>query len=114
MSHPFFWGFVAGAAATAAYTLLKTPRSGSDTIDQIKGQADKLLGRSQSAASDWQEPARAAARNWQTQAEDTAHQAQASAQEAAQQVQQQAADVVEAGQEAASDVVESAKDALAS
>lgn len=111
-SHSFFWGFVAGAAATAVYTLLKTPRSGRETIDQIRGQANQMLGRSQSAASGWQEPFQTTASTWQSQAERAAKQAQAVAQDTAGQVQEQVADVVEAGQEAASDAVESAKEAL--
>jgi gas vesicle protein len=124
-SHAFFWGFVAGAVATAAYTLLKTPRSGRETIDQIKGHANQLLGRTQNAASDWQEPARTAARSWQTQTEDAAKQTQATVQEAAeqtqdkvqeaaQQVQDQASEVVAAGQEAVGDLAESAKQSLES
>ena len=96
-SHAFFWGFVAGAVATAAYTLLKTPRSGRETIDQVKSQANQLLGRSQHAASSWQEPVQAAARNWQAQAEDSAKQAQATVQDAAQKAETAAQETVQQG-----------------
>ncbi len=35
-SNAFFWGFVLGAAAGAVATLLKTPRSGKETIGEIR------------------------------------------------------------------------------
>lgn len=111
-SNSFFWGFVAGAAATAVYTLLKTPRSGREIIEQVKTQANQMLGRSQNAAYDWQQATPSAAQSWQSQAEDLAHQAQRAATDAAQAAQEQAGQAAAAGQAAVEDLAEAASQTL--
>lgn len=98
-SNSFFWGFVAGAAATAVYTLFKTPRSGREIIEQVKTQTNELLGRSQNAAHDWQQATQSTAQRWQSQAEELAYQAQRVARDAAQATQEQADDLAEAAQQ---------------
>ncbi len=113
-SSAFFWGFMAGAVATGVYTLLKTPRSGREIIEQVRTQADQLLGRSQKDVQNWQEATRSSAQSWQAQAEKAASQAQAAAQDMAQAVEKQASAVAEATQSAASDVAEPAQQALES
>lgn len=113
-SNAFFWGFVAGAIATGIYTLLKTPRSGREIVEQVRTQADQLLGRSQKSAQDWQQATRPTAPSWQAQAEQAASQAQAAAQDLAQATTEQAGAVTEAAQSAASDMAEAARQALES
>ena len=111
-SNSFFWGFVAGAVVTAAYTLLKTPRSGREIIEQVKTQANQMLGRSQDGAHDWQATTPSAAQSWQARAEDAAHQAQGAAKDAAQAAQEQVGAAAAASQAAVDDLAESAKQTL--
>jgi gas vesicle protein len=113
-SNSFFWGFVAGAAATAVYTLLKTPRSGREIIEQARTQANQMLGRSQNVAYDWQQATPSAAQSWQSQAEDLAQQAQRAAADAAQTAQEQAGQAAAAGQAAVEDLAEAASQTLES
>lgn len=113
-SNAFFWGFVAGAVATGIYTLLKTPRSGREIVEQVRTQADQLLGRSQKETQHWQQATHPTAPGWQAQAEQAASQAQAAAQDMAQAATEQAGAVVEAGQSAASDMAKAAQQALES
>ena len=59
-SNAFFWGFVLGAAAGVVATLLKTPRSGKETIGEIRSRgkqmrtsAAELVGKGSSQVSDF-------------------------------------------------------------
>ncbi len=64
-SNAFVWGFLAGAAATAVYTLLKTPRSGHETIEQIKGQGSRLKTRAEEKVGGLRRHAEETTDGWQ-------------------------------------------------
>ena len=76
-SNAFFWGFVLGAAAGAVATLLKTPRSGKETIGEIRSRADAsaVVGKGSSQVSDFSYSAQSQASRMQSQVNDLADQA---------------------------------------
>ncbi len=143
-SGAFVWGFLAGAIAATAYTLLKTPRSGQETIAQIKGQGARLKTRAEEMAGDllhhaddtaagwqqtaetgWQQATGTGPQYWQADLEGAARQANAAAEDIVEQVQEQAdetadavqataAQAVDAMQDQAADAVEKAEDILKS
>lgn len=49
-SRAFAFGFLVGAVGGLAFALLKTPRSGKETIDQVRGQGIRLKTRAQEFA----------------------------------------------------------------
>jgi gas vesicle protein len=119
------WGFLAGAAASAVYTLLKTPRSGHETIDQIKGQGSRLktqagdkmgglLHHAEESTGGWPGAAPSAPQYWQADLQDTAQQAQAAVENIAKQTQDQGDQAVDAVQAAAGDAMESINQTLKS
>ncbi len=56
-SNAMFWGVVLGAIGGAAFTLLRTPRSGREIRGEITSQASRLTSRGQPPASyTWQPP----------------------------------------------------------
>jgi gas vesicle protein len=80
-SNAFFWGFVLGAAAGAAVTLLKTPRSGKETIGEIRSRGrhlrsrgDDFANRTASQMSDLAQSAQTQVDKAQSQATDLANQ----------------------------------------
>ncbi len=108
-SSAFVRGFLAGAAAAAVYTLLKVPRSGHETIDQIKGQGSKLKTRAgekvdglmhhaEQTPTGWQDFAPGGPQYWQADLQDTGQRAQSAAEDVAQEAQEQAAEVVDTAQ----------------
>ena len=108
-SNAFFWGFVLGAAAGAVLTLLKTPRSGKETIGEIRSRgkemrtlAGDLVGKGSSQVSDYATSAQSQAGKMQSQANDLADQAMSQAQDAGEVVAEQ----VEVTVDAAGDVVD--------
>lgn len=124
-SGAFVWGFVAGAAAAAVYTLLKAPRSGHETIEQLKGQGVKLktraeemagdlMHRGEETASDWQQAAHSGWQQtadtgpqyWQADLADTTQDAKAAAEDVVGQIQEQAAEAMDAAQAEVADAVE--------
>lgn len=120
-SSVFAWGFLAGAVAAAVYTLLKTPRAGHETIEQIKGEGAKLKTRAGELAGGlrrqaddtttaWYEAAQPAPQYWQADLQDAVQQAQSTATEMAQDGQEQATEAVEAVQAEASDLAEAAEE----
>ncbi len=124
-SGAFFWGFIAGAAAAGIYTLLKTPRSGREMIEQVKGQGVRLKSKAEEmtgaamrqsgpAATDWQYTSPATPQYWQADLHETAQQAQGAADDAAQAVGEQAAEAIEAAQAEAGDAADAVKQALES
>lgn len=107
-SNAFFWGFVLGATAGAVATLLKTPRSGKETIGEIRSRgkqmrisAAELVGKGSSQVSDYSYSAQSQASRMQSQANDLAGQAKTQTQEASEVVAEQ----VEESVDAAGDVV---------
>ncbi len=108
-----FWGVVLGAIGGAAFTLLRTPRSGREIRGEITSQASRLTSRGQPPASyTWQPPSQPASPA-QQQAADVAAavQQQASAAAAtASALQKQMASDARAAQQQASEV---AADAVA-
>ena len=119
-SNAFFWGFVLGAAAGAVWTLLKTPRSGKETIGEIRARgqemrelAGDLMGKGSSQVSDYAYSAQSQASKVQSQVNDLADQAKTQANDLADQAMSQAqdagevvADQVEETVDAASGVVD--------
>ena len=108
-SNAFFWGFVFGAAAGAVATLLKTPRSGKETIGEIRSRgqqmrtsAAELVGKGSSQVSDFSYNAQSQAGRMQSQANDLAGQAKTQTQQAGEVVAEQVEETVDA----AGDVVE--------
>ena len=108
-SNAFFWGFVLGAAAGAAWTLLKTPRSGKETIGEIRSRgqemralAGDLMGKGSSQVSDFSYSAQSQASKMQSQVSDLADQAMSQAQDAGEVVAEQ----VEVTVDAAGNVVD--------
>lgn len=60
-SNAMFWGFVLGAVGGAAFTLLRTPRSGREIRGGITSQASRLTARGQQSASyTWHPPSQPA------------------------------------------------------
>ena len=102
-SNAFFWGFVLGAAAGAVWTLLKTPRSGKETIGEIRSRgqemrtlAGDLVGKGSSQVSDYATSAQSQASKMQSQASDLADQAMTQAQDAGEVVAEQVEETVDA------------------
>ena len=111
-SNAMFWGFVLGAIGGAAFTLLRTPRSGREIRGEISSQASRLTSRGQQTATDaWQTAGKTAESAWQ-QAADVTKTAQQQASGTADALQQQAGDLAESAQEQAVDVAASAEDAV--
>lgn len=110
-SNAMFWGFVLGAIGGAAFTLLRTPRSGRELRGEISSQASRLTSRGQQTTNDaWQTAGQTASSTWQ-QAADVSETVQKEASDAAESVGQQAADLVDSAQEQADDVAAAAEDA---
>ena len=119
-SNAFFWGFVLGAAAGAVATLLKTPRSGKETIGEIRARgqqmrtsAAELVGKGSSQVSDYSYSAQSQASRMQSQVNDLADQAKDQANDLAGQAKAQTqeagevvAEQVEVTVDAAGDVVD--------
>ena len=119
-SNAFFWGFVFGAAAGAVATLLKTPRSGKETIGEIRSRgqqmrtsAAELVGKGSSQVSDYSYSAQSQASRMQSQVNDLADQAKDQANDLAgqaiaqtQEAGEVVAEQVEVTVDAAGDVVD--------
>ena len=95
-SNAFFWGFVLGAAAGAVLTLLKTPRSGKETIGEIRARGQQLRNRGVDYADKTASQMGDFGQKAQSQAEDFASQAKSQAQDAADAVSAQAEKTVDA------------------
>ena len=114
-SNAFFWGFVLGAAAGAVATLLKTTRSGKETIGEIRSRgkqmrisAAELVGKGSSQVSDYAYSAQSQASKMQSQVNDLADQANDLADQAMRQAQdagEVVTEQVEVTFDAAGDVV---------
>lgn len=112
-SNAFFWGFVLGMAAGAAWTLLKTPRSGKETIGEIRSRgqemralAGDLLGKGSSQVSDYAYSAQSQASKMQSQVSDLAGQAMSQAQDAGEVVVEQVEETVDAASGAVDETIE--------
>lgn len=88
-SNAFFWGFVLGAAAGAVMMLLKTPRSGKETIGEIRARGQQLrlrgedfAGKTTSQMNDLAQSAQTEMDKAQSQVSDLADQAVEQVQEA--------------------------------
>lgn len=104
-SNAMFWGFVLGAIGGAAFTLLRTPRSGREIRGEISSQASRLTSRGQQSMGDaWQTAGKSADSAWQ-QAADVTKTAQQQASDAA-------GGLAESTQEQADDVAAAAEDAV--
>lgn len=115
-SNAMFWGVVLGAIGGAAYTLLRTPKSGRELRGGITSQASRLTSRGQPASSPAWQSSYQPASPFQQQAADAAASVQQHAADAAATVQDKAADVAETVQQqaaATSDVVADAADSAA-
>ena len=111
-SSAMFWGFVLGAIGGAAFTLLRTPRSGREIRGEISSQASRLTSRGQQSMGDaWQTAGKTADSAWQ-QAADVTQTAQQQASGAAEALQQQAGDLASSAQEQAAGVAAAAEDAV--
>lgn len=65
-SRAMFWGIVLGAIGGAAFTLLRTPRSGKELRGEIASQAGRLTGRGQQSVDQaWQAAGQSASSAWQ-------------------------------------------------
>jgi gas vesicle protein len=113
-SNAFFWGFVLGAVAGAALTLLKTPRSGKETIGeirargrQLRSRGDDFAKRSASQVGDLAHSAQTQVDKAQSQASDLANQAKNDLQTAGEAIVDTAADALDNGADAASDALDS-------
>lgn len=112
-SNAFFWGFVLGAAAGAVATLLKTPRSGKETIGEIRSRgqqmrtsAAELVGKGSSQVSDFSYSAQSQASKMQSQANDLADQAMRQAQDAGEVVVEQVEETVDAAGDVVVETIE--------
>ena len=55
-SSAFAWGFILGAVGASVYTLMKTPRSGEETMTRLKGQVQNIFGSREPATDTaWQD-----------------------------------------------------------
>jgi gas vesicle protein len=89
-SNAFFWGFVFGALAGAAWTMLNTPRSGKETIGEIRARGRQLRSRGTEFADKAVSQAGDIEQKAHSQASDLAEQAQTQVQEAAEAMSDQA------------------------
>ena len=112
-SNAFFWGFVLGAAAGAVWTLLKTPRSGKETIGEIRSRGQEmralaadLMGKGSSQVSDFSYSAQSQASKMQSQVSDLADQAMSQAQDAGEVVVEQVEETVDAAGDVVDETIE--------
>lgn len=113
-SNAMFWGVVLGAIGGAAFTLLRTPRSGRELRGGIASQASRLTARGQQATGQaWQSTYQATS-DWadkETSGQGAAEQVWQSASQTASSVQEQASSAVDSVQQQASDSVDAAENA---
>ena len=116
-SNAMFWGVVLGAIGGAAFTLLRTPRSGRELRGGITSQASRLTSRGHQATGQaWQSTYQATSDrvDKETSRQGTAEQVWQTASQTASSVQEQASSAVDSAQQQASDVADAAEDVAGS